>query len=258
LDLGDAVKRVVIAVFLLVGAVSCGVWAQAPLPKEIVQAKQAMAAKKFVEARSMFEGYLKAHPGSVDAMVGVAEADLALHRYETAESEFRKVTAVQPENWNAHKNLVIIEAALGRWEEFDRERALLQAARERDAPGISARESDVIDAFDVNGKHWIVRAYYVPVGRSETIYNFEQFSPDGRVAEYVSLESAEAAKAAAANVGGEVSIGGESTKRAASGSTFALNWYNGHAHGTIKHYAVEEPSYEKVRSDVMRWLKSAR
>ena len=57
--------------------------------------------------------------------------------------------AAQPERWLAHKNLVIIEAELGRWEEFDRERALLRGARERGAPGISARESDVIDAFDV-------------------------------------------------------------------------------------------------------------
>jgi tetratricopeptide (TPR) repeat protein len=223
-------------------------------PAEIVQGKQALEGKQFIQARAIFAGYLGAHPESVEALAGVAEADLGLRRYELAEIEFRKVTAIQPENWNAHKNLVIIEAALGRWEEFDRERALLQGARERGAPGISARESDVIDTLDVHGRHWIVRAYYVPVGRSETIYNFEQFSPDGRVAEYVSLESAEAAKAAL-STGGQVNIGGEGTNHGAPVSTLALNWYNGHAHGTIASYGKQEPKYEQVREDVIRWLK---
>jgi tetratricopeptide (TPR) repeat protein len=222
------------------------------LPKELVTAQQALLDKHYVEAKELFEAYLQGHAGNVDAEVGVADAELALHEYEAAELRYRQVVAVQPQRWLAHKNLVIIEAELGRWEEFDRERAVLRGARERGAPGISARESDVIDAFDVGGNHWIVREYYEPVGRSLTRYNFEQFGADGRVREYVSLESAEAAQQAVA--GGSVRVG-DATVGAAAVKDFALNFYTGKAHGTIARYPNGEPSYEKVRAAVRRWLQ---
>ena len=74
----------------------------------------------------MFQAYLQGHAGNIDAEVGVADAELALHQYEDAEVGYRQVVAAQPQRWLAHKNLVIIEAELGRWEEFDRERAVLR------------------------------------------------------------------------------------------------------------------------------------
>ena len=225
------------------------------LPKELVTAQQALLDKHFVEAKELFEAYLQAHAGNIDAEVGVADAELALHEYEAAELGYRQVVAQQPQRWLAHKNLVIIEAELGRWEEFDRERALLRGARARGAPGISARESDVIDAFDVGGEHWIVREYYEPVGRSLTRYNFEQFGPDGKVRTYVSLESAEAAKAAL--VGGDVRVGGDAAV-AVGVKDFALNFYTGKAHGAIARYPGGEPRYEVVRRSVKRWLAGRR
>jgi hypothetical protein len=225
------------------------------LPPELVIAQKALLDKHFVQAKELFEAYLQGHAGNIDAEVGVADAELALHQYEDAEIGYRRVVAAQPQRWLAHKNLVIIEAELGRWEEFDRERAVLRGARERGAPGISARESDVIDAFDVGGEHWIVREYYEPVGRSLTRYNFEQFGPDGRVREYVSLESAEAAQQAVA--GGAVEVG-SAPVGAANVKDFALNFYTGKAHGTIARYPGGEPSYEKVRVAVRRWLRGGK
>jgi tetratricopeptide (TPR) repeat protein len=218
----------------------------------LAEAKQALAAKHYAQAKALFAAYVKEHPESVDAETGVGDAEIALHEYTAAELTYRSVVAKQPQMWRAHKNLVIIEAALGRWEEFDRERAVLRAAREREAEGISARESDVIDSFDVNGKHWIVREYYEPVGRSLTRYNFENFGPDGRVREYISLESAEAAKDAVAQ--GDVLRSDEQARQEAM-KDFALDWYTGASHGTIKSYPAREPSYETVRADVMRWLR---
>jgi hypothetical protein len=177
-----------------------------------------------------------------------------LHEYEAAELQYRAVVAAQPQFWIAHKNLVIVEAALGRWSEFDRERAVLRGARERGAPGISARESDVIDTFDLHGEHWIVREYYEPVGRSLTRYNFEYFGPDGRVREYVSFESAEAARSAL-TPRPDVLIGVD-PKTVPVIKDFALNYYTGKSHGTIKLYPEGEPSYEHVRADLRRWLRN--
>ena len=227
--------------------------AQNAAPASLADAKQELAAKHYVQAKALFAAYAKAHPESVDAEMGVGDSELALHEYEVAELTYRSVVAKQPQMWRAHKNLVIIEAALGRWEEFDRERALLRGARERGAEGISARESDVIDGFDVNGQHWIVREYYLPVGRSLTRYNFENFGADGRVKEYISLESAEASKVAA--IEGDVLRSDEQARQEAV-KDFALDWYTGAAHGAIRTYPDGEPKYEAVRADVMRWLRS--
>jgi hypothetical protein len=227
------------------------------LPPALVAAQKSLLARQFAQAKVQFSAYLVQHPGDIDAEVGVADAELAMHQYDAAELQYRQVVAAQPERWLAHKNLVIIEAELGRWEEFDRERALLRGARERGAPGISARESDVIDAFDVRDsgadERWIVREYYEPVGRSLTRYNFEQFTSDGRVREYISLESAEAAQQMVA--GGQVRIGDDPVAAPVI-KDFALNFYNGKAHGTIARYPNGEPSYEKVRAEVIHWIES--
>jgi hypothetical protein len=228
--------------------------AQRPIPRELLPANQALANKQYNQAETIFATYLKVHPGSIDAEEGIGDAKLGLHQYEAAELQYRTVVAAQPEFWIAHKNLVIVEAALGRWDEFDRERAVLRLARQRGAPNITARESDVIDAFDVRGEHWIVREYYEPVGRSLTRYNFEYFGPDGRVREYVSLESAAAARTAL-TPDPNVVIG--ATPRAEPViKDFALNYYTVKSHGTIKLYPKGEPRYEHVRADLRRWLLS--
>ncbi|HEV2578742.1 MAG TPA: hypothetical protein VGU25_16165 [Acidobacteriaceae bacterium] len=188
----------------------------------------------------------------------MADSELALHEYEAAELDYRRVVAAQPQLWVAHKNLVIVEAELGRWNEFDRERAVLRAARERGAPGISARESDVIDSFEVpiDGKpqRWIVREYFEPVGRSQARYNFERFSAEGRAEEYVSLEPTAAAEAALKPDDVHVGAETQSPPRAPAGA-FSLNWYSGKGHGTIARYSKGEPTYERARTDLIRWLR---
>jgi tetratricopeptide (TPR) repeat protein len=228
--------------------------AQKAIPPELLAARKALAAKQYQRAEELFVAFVKTHPGNIDGEEGIGDAELGLHEYEAAELQYRSVVSAQPEFWIAHKNLVIVEAALGRWGEFDRERALLRGARERSAPGISTRESDVIDTFDVRGEHWIVREYYEPVGRSLTRYNFEYFGSDGRVRDYVSLESAEAARRAL-TPSPDVLIGVD-PRTAPVIKDFALNYYTGKSHGTIKLYPRGEPSYEHVRADLRRWLRN--
>jgi hypothetical protein len=239
---------------IMLSALIAASTAQKAIPPELLAARKALAAKHYQSAEELFAAYVKNHPGNIDGEEGIGDAELGLHEYEAAELQYRSVVAAQPEFWIAHKNLVIVEAALGRWGEFDRERALLRGARERGAPGISTRESDVIDTFNVYGEHWIVREYYEPVGRSLTRYNFEYFGPDGRVRDYVSLESAEAARRAL-TPSPDVIIGVD-PRTAPVIKDFALNYYTGKSHGTIKLYPQGEPSYERVRADLRRWLRN--
>jgi tetratricopeptide (TPR) repeat protein len=226
---------------------------QIPVAGPLYDGRKALEAKDYVQAELIFSAYAKAHPDNANAAMGLGDAALGERRYETAELNYRKATSLQPELWLAHKHLVLVEARLGRWEEFDRERTVLRLAREREAPGITARESDVIDTFDVGGQQWIVREYYEPVGRSQTRYNFERFSANGKVEEYVSLEPA-AAAAEALTRDDQVRIGADAVAK--SGKEFALNWYTGKGHGVVKRYAGGEPQYEVVRKDVLRWLKA--
>jgi len=219
-------------------------------------ARQELAAKHFAEAKRQFAAFRAAHPESVEAQLGLANAELGLHEYEAAEVQYRTIVAKQPQMWLAHKNLVVVEAALGRWEEFDRERAFLHGARARGAAGITATESDVIDSLNVAGQHWIVRAYDVPSGRSLTRYNFERFSPEGRVLAFLSLESAAAAKAMMAGPGNASPAGaGGAAKPGGEVHDFALNWYTGAAHGVVRAYQGKEPGYEQVRADALGWIR---
>jgi hypothetical protein len=219
---------------------------------DMTAARQSLAEKRFGVARIRFAAIVRVHPDSVEGMLGLADAELGIHAYEAAELDYRKVVAAQPELWIAHKNLVIVEAALGRWDEFDRERALLRDARDRGAPGISRNDTDVIDSFVAHKQRWIVREYAEPAGRSLERYNFESFGPNGRVQEYISLESAEDAKRATP-VGG-VQIG-QDPKLTPPVKSYGLNWYTGKSHGAVALYPNGEPTYEKVREDVLHFLQ---
>lgn len=216
----------------------------------LVAGKRALASRQFARAKTIFAAYVRTHAGDVQGELGLADAELGLHEYEAAETMYRRIVAAQPLLWAAHKNLVIVEAALGRWEDFDGERAVLRAARERHAGGIASHESDVIDVIAMHGQRWIVRDYFEPLGRFRSRYNFERFTADGRVLAYVSLESANALRDELK--GGDVVVGVASKSVEPDG--FALDWYDGKAHGTIAKYATE-PKYEKVRADFLRWLR---
>ena len=231
---------------------------QAPTVPELRHGRELLQKNDFAAAKGVFAQYLSAHPADMQAELGLGDAELGLKEYEPAELTYRAVVAKQPELWQAHKNLVVVEAELGRWEEFDRERTVLRMARERRAPNISATESDLIDSFRVNGRLWVVRSYFVPIGRSQARYNFERFSPNGRAEEYISLEDAKAARAALTP--GDVRIGTAPAPGASSSATsqppvLALNWYTGAAHGTIREYTSGEPTYEHLRAEVLRWLR---
>jgi tetratricopeptide (TPR) repeat protein len=223
-----------------------------PAPGSLAEAKLALGSHQFATAKALYSKFLRTHPDSGEAQLGLADSELALHEYETAELQYRSIVAAQPQLWIAHKNLVIVEAALHRWSEFDRERAILRDARQRKAPGIEAHESDVIDTFDVRGRHWIVREYDDLAGRSLTRYNFEHFGPEGHVQQYISLESAQAAQQALQTQ--DVVIGA-SPKTAPQVTDFALNFYTGKSHGTIVRFPKGEPTYETTRAAVIRWLQ---
>ena len=217
----------------------------------VAAARSALARGEFAQAKRMFAEYLRLHPADVQAGIGLGDAEAGLHEFGAAEVTYRKVTAAAPLAWAAHRALVLVEAKLGRWEDFDRERALLREARERGAA--DRRESDVIDSFDVMGRHWIVREYFEPMGRGRARINFESFSRAGRVVAYVSLENAQALRSLTAGdavvVGGPAVVDGD--------EALALDFYDGTRHGVVATFEGE-PRYEDLRRVFLGWVRGGK
>jgi len=154
--------------------------------------------------------------------------------------------------------LVVAYAAEGKWSEFDQERALLRDARAKGEPGLSPKDVDVIEVLSLGSERYVVRSYAELNGRYKTRYNFTHFGPDGKVDSWIGCASDEV---------DQVFFAEKHPKEAAAGQrSFSLDFYiaakptadgKGYTltHGTIKFYPDGEPTYETVRSDVLKVLQ---
>ena len=229
--------------------------AQAPDP--LSEGKGALKRGDYAAAKTVFAAYLKDNPNNADALAMAGDASLGLQAYEDAAQSYVAAIKLQPTLWSAHKNLVIAYAAEGKWAEFDQERSLLQGARANGAPGLSSKDADVIDVFYVGAERYIVRSYAELTGRYKTRYNFTHFGADGKLDFWIACESDDVDQSFFAKA---------HPKEAAAGQrSFSLDSYTPpkpsadgrgytETHGTIKFYPDGEPTYETVRSDVMKTL----
>jgi tetratricopeptide (TPR) repeat protein len=263
--LSSALSSAVLAVGIAVIALQPAV-AQQPqtpptatmTPDPLAVGKQALAHNDYETAQTFFANYLKDNPESTEALLFAGNTALALKQYESAAHDYQSVIAKQPSLWPAHKNLVIAYAAQNKWPEFEQERKLLQAARDRGTPGLSSKDVDVIEVLYAGSERYMVRAYSELTGRFKPRYNFTHFGKDGKLDFWISCESDDI---------DQVSFAQKHPKEAAAGQrSFSLDSYtpaapnsNGQGftqtHGTLKFYPDGEPSYETVRADVIKVLE---
>ena len=218
--------------------------------------KQALAHGDYQAAQTFFASYLRDNPDSAEALFFTGNAALGLKQYDDAVRNYQSVIAKQPSMWHAHKNLVIVYAAQGKWSEFDQERKLLQDARSRGVSGLSPKDADVIEVLDVGPERYIVRAYAELTGHFKTRYNFAHFGKDGKLDFWIACESDDVDQTFFAQ---------KHPKEAAAGQrSFSLDSYtatvrgadgqSSQTHGTHKFYPDGEPTYETVRADVLNVL----
>jgi len=235
---------------------------QAPLQTTAVDplntGKQAFRRGDYVAAQKFFTAYLRDNPENLDALVMAGDAFFELKQYEDAAKSFLAAIKLQPSLWGAHKNLVIVYAAQGKWTEFDGERAVLKAARESGASGLSMKDADVIDVLYVGSEQYRVLSYAELAGRFKMRYNFVHFGSDRKPDYRIVCESDDIDQIAFAKA---------HPQEAASGQrSFSLDTYSAskpsadgkgltQTHGTIKFYPDGEPTYETVRSDVLNLLE---
>lgn len=234
---------------------------QAPLQTTAVDpldtGKQAFRRGDYAAAQKFFSAYLRDNPENLDALVMAGDAFYELKQYEDAAQSFLAAIKLQASLWGAHKNLVIVYAAQGKWTEFDQERAVLKAARESGASGLSTKDADVIDVLYVGSEQYRVISYAELAGRFKMRYNFVHFGPDRKPDSWIACESDDIDQAAFAKAHPQEAAAGQ--------RSFSLDSYSAlkpsadgkgvtQTHGTIKFYPDGEPTYETVRSDVLNVL----
>jgi tetratricopeptide (TPR) repeat protein len=232
--------------------------AEATPPDPLSQGRKALQKNDYATAQTFFETYLKSDPNNAEALDLEGVAYLGLKRYEDAERSYLAALKLDPARWTTHKNLVVAYATLGKWKEFDEERALVEEARAKGTPGLGPRDVDVIDVFYIASERYIVRSYAELNGRFKARYNFAHFAPDGKLDSWILCESDDVDQTAFAKA--------HPTEAAAGQRSFSLDSYTARklsedgktytqTHGTIKFYPDGEPSYETVRSDVLAVLE---
>lgn len=235
---------------------------QAPLQATAVDpldtGRQAFRRGDYVAAQKFFTAYLRDNPSNLDALVLAGSAFFELKQYEDAAQSFLAAIKLQPSLWGAHKNLVIVYAAQGKWTEFDRERAVLKAARESGASGLSMKDADVIDVLYVGSEQYRVFSYAELAGRLKMRYNFVHFGSDRKPDYWIVCESDDVDQTSFAKAHPQEAASGERSfsldtnsapKPSADGKGLTRT------HATIKFYPDGEPTYETVRSDVLKLLE---
>jgi tetratricopeptide (TPR) repeat protein len=231
---------------------------EAPKPPDsLSEAKDALRKQDYAAAKPLLAAYVKDNPNSVEALGLTGDAHLGLKEYEDAAQSYLAAIQLRPDLWPAHKNLVIVYAALSKWAEFDKERALLQDARAKRTTGLSPQDSDVIDVLYVGTERYIVRGNAELEGKFKIRYRFMHFGADGKLDFWIACESDDVDQATFAKA--------HPTEAAAGLRSFSLDSYTAVApnadgkgysqtHGTIKFYPDGEPTYETVRTDVLKVL----
>lgn len=219
-------------------------------PDPLAPGKEAMARKDYQAAQTFFDTYYKANPDNLEALLREGDASLALKQYERAAQDFKRVIGKDPTAWVAHKNLIIADASLGNWQEFDSERKLLEDARASDSPGLDKTNGDVVEVIYLGTERYVVRAFPVLTSRFKSRYNFAHYDKNEKLESWISCESPDEDQAAFAQ---------KHPQEAASGQrSFSLVGYaigpKETTRATIKNYPDGEPGYETVRTDVIAFL----
>ena len=224
-----------------------------------VQALRGGDATAAVEA---LRPVLAAYPNDPLVLSYSASAAMATKDYRTALIEFQRAIdnhAAQP--WPLRMSVINLEAKLGMWPEFDRDLAVLRAAKKDGTDEqLTKTNGFIIEEFEAGGK--TVQAVVFPAlaGRYHTLYRFMLPSVAGVTPPancpvtdfraYIDVESDD--------VDQESFRKAHPDKAAKGERSYSLDTYPAPcSQALIKFYPNGEPSYEAVRADVVKFISSA-
>jgi len=227
---------------------------QSPDTDPLAVGKAAMQKGDFAAARSFFAKYVEENPKDAEAWFYLGGADLNLERPADAAKDFQQSVTFKPDSWSAHNNLSLAYAETEDWSAFDKERAVIKAARDKGEPGISLDDHDLIDVLHVNGQVYQVWYFYKPYGHFHARYVFLHFGSDGNADRWFQCESDDA---------DQYFFQQKHPKEAKVGErSYSLDSYKVEKPGQYPSQALHgfymdgEPTYETVRADVLKALRS--
>jgi tetratricopeptide (TPR) repeat protein len=216
-----------------------------------------------------FRSVLTAYPDDFSVLRFTAAAAMAAGQNEQALVLFHRALAQNPHNpWTMRNAVIILEARLNRWADFDRDVAALRSAKRNGMDrGLDGSTGFVIDEFYAGGEKIQGTLYPLQAGRFHTLYRF--LMPPGRPLMLPDQSSATAAAAARCTdpdfqphfdaESGDVDQAefakAHPDKAAKGDRSYMLDAYSSPCtQGLVAFYPDGEPTYEKARADVIRAL----
>ena len=212
--------------------------------------KAAMDHGDYAGAQTFFAKYADENPNDIEAWYDLGGAELALKKPADAAKAYEKCIALRSDAWGAHENLALAYAETENWVAFDKERALIKAARDAKTMRTNPDEHDLIDVLQVGDKRYEVWYYYTLHGHFHVRYVAIFFGKDGKAEDWLQAESDDADQGM---------FQSQHPKEAAAAvRVFSLDTYHSEnggypSQGLIKFYQGE-PTYEDFRKDVLASL----
>jgi tetratricopeptide (TPR) repeat protein len=216
---------------------------------------------------------LRTYPNDLFVLRYTAAAAMGAGQNDQALLLFRRALALLPHNpWPMRNAVIILEARLNKWDEFDRDMvALRQAKKNGNDHALDGSTGFVIDGFDAGAEKVQGAIYPMQTGKYHTLYRFllpkegEVALPGRTSAEtaasakctnadfqpHLDLESADVDQAAFAKAHPEKAAKGERSYMLdayVSPCVQKLVWF----------YPDGEPTYEQARADALKVLTGKR
>ena len=216
----------------------------------LAMGKNAMQHGSFEQARSFFADFVKDNPESTEAWVLLGRCEIELKDFDAAIADLQRVVVAVPSQWAAHNYLALAYAKKNDWADFDKERALIKDARDKNLAGVDKDHGDVVDLLTVKGEEYEVRYFYKLFGSHNVRYVFLHFGKDGKVDHWIEIESLDVDQAMfAENHPKEAAAG----KRVYSMDSMTMT-PSGFPNQALFKFYEGDPTYETLRADAIKAL----
>jgi tetratricopeptide (TPR) repeat protein len=220
-------------------------------------------------AYESLQSVLTMYPNDLFVLRYTAAAAMGARQDERALLLFQRALALYPHNpWPIRNAVIILEARLNRWADFDRDLAALRSAKKNGMDhGLDDNNAFVIDEFDAGTGRVQGVIYPQQLGRYHTLYRFLLPKDAPIVLPAQSTKSA-AASERCVNPDFQPSIDIESgdvdqaefakqhpDKAVKGDRSYMLDAYSSPCvQGLVGFYPDGEPTYERARADAIRVL----
>ena len=212
----------------------------------LVPAYEAQKAHNYETAYELFSQAIPDFPGDLRVIMLAAGAARDAGHLEESLALYQQI--LQNDRYYANRqlpNVIQLDAALGRWQEFDEARKIARTAALGGDKTLSAVLGYVIEDYNDGTRHIQVLEFPTAYGRYHTRYRFRMISetdPTTHFTPYIDLESDDI---------DQVSFRQQHPDKAAAGErAYSLDGYPKlNTQGLIRFYDGE-PTYEEVRAVV--------